>query len=167
MPSIPYCVKEIIGFPNYLIDTKGNVFSDKHNGRKKLKYKYNFEYPAVVLYKNKKPISKFIHRLLGENFIPNTSNKPFICHLNDIRTDNRLENLQWGTRGENLMDSYRNGRSIVKGEKCTFVKLTKKQVKQIRRFYKKNYFQKELAKKFKVSIGSISLIVNRKTWTHC
>lgn len=32
------------------------------------------------------------------------------CHRNDIPGDNRLENLKWGTRSENLRDSVRNGR---------------------------------------------------------
>lgn len=49
-----------------------------------------------------------LHRILGECFIPNPDNLPFIKHKNDIKTDNRLENLEWGTNSENVKEGYSN-----------------------------------------------------------
>lgn len=47
-----------------------------------------------------------VHRLVSQTFIPNDENKPCINHLNGIKNDNRIENLEWVTHSENEQHSY-------------------------------------------------------------
>ena len=54
------------------------------------------------------------HRVVALQFIKNPDNKPFIDHINHVRTDNRIENLRWATRLENNQNKgSMNGKSFV------------------------------------------------------
>lgn len=54
--------------------------------------------------------------LIARHFIPNPFNLPVVRHLNDIKTDDSLPNLAWGTQKQNKEDAARNGK-IAKGER--------------------------------------------------
>lgn len=67
----------------------------------------NTGYYAVILSKNNKSFCYGIHRLLALQFIPNPDNLPEVDHINQIRTDNRLENLRWVNLGEQMRNQTR------------------------------------------------------------
>lgn len=54
-------------------------------------------------------IFKTVHRMVAEAFLPNPEGFRLVRHLNDVRSDNRLVNLAWGTDSDNRLDAVRNG----------------------------------------------------------
>lgn len=64
-------------------------------------------YPKVVLSKDGVTSTKSVHRLVAIHFIANPENKPCVNHKNGIKTDNKVENLEWVTTSENELHSYK------------------------------------------------------------
>lgn len=105
-----------------------------------------------------------IHRLVAIHFIPNPENKQCINHKNGIKTDNRVENLEWCTTQENTEHAKINN-LILKGENNPKSIFTEEQVREIKRKYKKNvYSQNMLARDYNCSRSAICHIVMGKTW---
>ena len=69
----------------------------------------NYGYTEVRLTKDGKTTTTFIHILIAKAFIPNPYNKPEVNHINGIKTDNRIENLEWCTHSENINHAYKMG----------------------------------------------------------
>lgn len=67
-------------------------------------------YYTVVICHDGKHTSVPIHRLIAECFIPNPEGKPHINHINSIRTDNSIDNLEWCTPKENAKHMVKAGR---------------------------------------------------------
>lgn len=67
------------------------------------------EYLYVVMWKNNKQYNRSIHRTVAQAFIPNPLNKPQVNHINSVRTDNYVENLEWVTVSENIQHAMMYG----------------------------------------------------------
>ena len=101
---------DIIGFDNeYKVSDLGRIKSIKSGLIMKLNKKSN-GYVTIKLSKNGKAFHFLVHRLVASNFIENIDNKPQVNHLNKIRDDNRLVNLEWCTLSENSKHSHKTSK---------------------------------------------------------
>jgi len=66
-------------------------------------------YERVYLSVNSKKITRSVHRLIAESFLENPENKKTVNHINCIKTDNRVENLEWMTNKENMQHAFKMG----------------------------------------------------------
>jgi len=115
--------KNIEGFENYEVSDLGNVRNVKNN--KLLKGCKDKDGYLISTFRNNKikKVLKF-HRLVAIAFISNPENKPQVNHINGIKNDNCVDNLEWCTNSENQKHAHITGLKIGrKGKKCNFYNL--------------------------------------------
>lgn len=113
---------EIRQFRNtqYEVSDDGRVFSTdyKRTGKRgEIKPSQDKDgYYQVNLHFEGKSVCIKVHRMVAECFIDNPNNYPFINHKNEVKTDNRVKNLEWCTRNYNRnygTCSQRIGKALV------------------------------------------------------
>jgi len=105
-------MKPIPNYPNYSITEDGKVWSNLSS--KFLKAGLGkVGYYVVALHKDNKQKTFNIHRLVAESFINNDFNKGYVNHINGIKTDNKVENLEWVTAKENNIHAHKIGLNYI------------------------------------------------------
>jgi len=93
---------------NYTIFEDGRLYSKRTNKFIKWhKDKYGYLHTNICI--NGKQTMVKQHRLIAQSFIPNPQNKKQVNHINGIKHDNRLSNLEWSTPSENGKHAYAIG----------------------------------------------------------
>jgi hypothetical protein len=125
----------------------------------------NYDYFLVYLPSGRRA---HVHWLVLEAFVGPRPRGMLGLHKNDIKSDNDLENLYWGTPSQNMQDRTRNGHADMnRGSDNGMTILIEEEVIEIRNLYERgNITQKDLADEFCVSLGTVKRIINRKTWRH-
>lgn len=103
-----------------------------------------------------------VHELVLTAFVGPRPQGMLCRHLNGIPSDNRLENLMWGTPQENADDAVRHG-TTPRGERHHNARLTSESVRYIRSSGKSSA---ELAREMGVTRGCIDSVKARRLWAH-
>jgi hypothetical protein len=121
-------------------------------------------YPQVTLSKDGVVAYFRVHQLVLRHFVGEPPEHQEARHMNGVRSDNRLNNLCYGTRKENHADKNRHGTAL-KGEDLHNAKLTEFGVRVIRRLVG-SLTGREIANIFGVGPMTISRVKNSGSWTH-
>ena len=155
---------------NYRISNYGILINIK-NG-KILKKRYDKDgYIYYRLYFNSKEHYKLAHRLVAEAFIENPLNKPQVNHIDGIKDNNFVKNLEWCTAKENIKHADEHGlRYYRKGIESNFNKYPEEMIIEICELLQNGYTNKQIQIKLGI-IGEkyralIKSIKKRKNWKH-
>lgn len=155
-------VRAIPSCPGYFVSDTGRVWGP----RKELKLQSR---PGGYLRfrggRSRHRPKVMVHHAVAEAFIGPKPPGAWVCHRNDVATDNRMENLYYGNSSSNSRDAFRNGRRSNKGEMGPRAKLTWPQVRAIRhRHALGTATQMELAREYGASKQMVYAIVHHFTW---
>jgi hypothetical protein len=160
--------KDVLGYED-VFEVSSNGIIRRKGKDKHLSTRVNGNgYEIITLCHNGNRQTHRIHRIVMNAFY---GNKPLdVNHKNGIKTDNRLENLEYCTRRENIAHA-RDVLGVVGGDRHTpeskprqFKHLTESSVRAIRDAHSEGTSQIELSKLYGVSIAAVNRIINRVAW---
>lgn len=161
-------MKKIPNIPGYYVDKNGDVFSIRTGKLLKMKpwidrdgYRLITFSPYVVGRKKTYKVS----RLIAKTYLNNFTDNCIVMHLNNVRNDDRLENLKVGTFEDNHLQKIRENRQA-HGTNIGTSKLKEKDVVDIKKLLKNGILKSHIAKTFNVSKTLIGYISYGKIWKH-
>lgn len=123
-------------------------------------------YLKVILSKHGTAVHRRTGYLVLLAFVgPRPSRHHEVSHLNNVRTDDRLENVIWETKKKNNERKREHGTNGA-GSKNAMAQLTEDDIKYIRATYRYRVNSAELGKRFGVDPKHIWRIANGHRWTH-
>jgi len=161
-------MKPIPGYDGYFATESGDIWTCRRGLKylKRMKSRPHFRsgYIHIDLVVGKKCKTVSVHTLVLLTFVGPKPDGYETRHKNGIKTDNRLENLCWGTPQENTNDKHIHG-TIIK-RPLPLRRFTVDQVRHIRERLALGVNCTQLAREYGVSRGAISDIKRNKNWRH-
>ena len=171
-------MKQIKTYPNYSVTENGEVISTgRIAGRSgkgfstkelTLTTMHNQNgYCMVNLYKDKKPKTRYVHRLVAEAYLENPANLPQVNHKDGNKDNNTVDNLEWCTSLHNNKHALSTGlREGMKGSTNSQAKLEEDQVRDIIKMMQQGLSNIEIAYEFNLHDRYVSLIRGKKRWKY-
>jgi hypothetical protein len=150
---------------DYEVSEDGKVYRD---GKVLKPYLCKNGYYKIVGSNNGQRVHIWIHKAVGELYVPNRQEGYEILHLNGDSTDNHFTNLIWTTRKHICLHTSKILKRNI-GEDKGAAKLTEENVRFIRSNYiprDRDYGVRGLARQFDVTPTAVSKVVRNTSWTH-
>jgi hypothetical protein len=165
--TIPYAPDYVVTrnakFYRTTFRNNGSYFPITPREVKQKKHRNGYKY--IQFHKNGKVLYRYVHRVMLEIFRSSCPEGFEACHLNNIRDDNRVENLKWVTKYENESHKILYN-TLKKGEQLATSKLTPVDVIFIREQCAQGKTNREVAKCFGVTPQCISKVKLKHSWKH-
>ena len=105
--------REICDFPGYFVSNMGNLSHVVGKGKVRRRLKswvgvHGYSQTLLTTPSSQK-VNKRVHRLVAEAFIPNPSGKEHVNHIDGVKTNNLVENLEWASASENQLHAFQTG----------------------------------------------------------
>jgi hypothetical protein len=105
-----------------------------------------------------------VHRLVSQAFIENHNNKPQVNHIDCDKSNNRVDNLEWCTNGENQIHAINNNLKIIyNGVNVVNHKINDSIAINI---FNSDKPQRVIAKEFNISQRLVLNIKKKRAWIH-
>ena len=167
----------IPGYPGYHISKRGKIYSRWDvNGKGILSKRYHLKQPH--LNKNGRYIiglsqpgigttKWLVHRLVALVYLPNPEGLPYVCHKDNVPTNNSVNNLYWGTQKDNMSQASKEGRMIqAKGKDSVHYKGTEIQRSYIPRLINLGFTRKEISEIMNLGVQLVSDYYNKYKETY-
>lgn len=162
----------IPGYPGYHISKRGRIYSRWDvNGKGILNKRYHLKQPHL----NKKgryiiglsqpglgTTKWLVHRLVALVYLPNPEGLPYVCHKDNVPTNNSVNNLYWGTQKDNMSQASKEGRMIqAKGKDSVHYNGTEIQRSYIPRLINLGFTRKEISEIMNLGVQLVSDYYNK------
>lgn len=163
--------RELDEYPGYRFCADGSVWSAWTRGRtpcvgdtwRKLKStRLKYGHQNIMLSGGR---HRLVHRLILQAFVGPAPAGTECRHLNGDPSDNRIENLKWGTSEENTGDSFKHG-TVPMGSASAQAKLTEEEVLKIVELRRAGESVTKIANEIGISVPNIYAITNGRSWNH-
>jgi DNA-binding transcriptional regulator YiaG len=158
-------LKVLENYPEYAVTPVGEVVSLVFRGRNTVRPQHRIltpveghnGYKTVCIVSNGKKYVRRVHRLVMEAF--HRPSHLEVNHINGIKSDNSLENLEYVTHQQNVAHAVKTGLTNHKGQLNPSSKLSDSQTLEIKQLLENSRTsQKDLASRFGISQQTINRI---------
>lgn len=152
------------GFGPYEVSDHGDVRNYERNTMKKPTMG-GWGYYVVGLWRDGIGTNYFVHRLIALAFLGEPDDKFDVNHIDGDKTNNRLSNLEYLSRADNMRHAHRNG-LCVRGSRAWNAKLNEDLVRSIRARVEAGESQSAIAREVGINSATMHAMIKRKKWRH-